>query len=83
MTLTPANGSPWWSQDGKLVLVEILPQKAYHLSFYDLVNDGQLIKTEPGLDEPGFKHLYGDLIRARPCDDSVPCEAPAAPPKKN
>src|SRR5258708_399368 len=49
MTLSAANGSPWWSPDGaKLALVEVSAQKNYHCSLYDLANDGQQIRTEPG-----------------------------------
>lgn len=79
-SLRLANGSPYWSRDGKkLALVE--NTGAYsNVVVYDVVQ-ASVIQKKAGLDEAGVKALVGDFLRARVCDDEKPCEsAPSTAP---
>ena len=73
-SLRLANGSPYWSEDGKqLALVEVLDGK-FNVVIYDIVR-GSVVFKKAGLSEQAGKELLGDYKRARICDDEVPCES--------
>jgi hypothetical protein len=77
-SLRLANGSPYWSQDGKqLALVERTDGRI-NVVIYDIVQ-ASVIAKKAGLTESGVNDLIGDYRRARVCDDEIPCEsAPSA-----
>jgi hypothetical protein len=82
-SLRLANGSPYWSQDGKqLALVENVDGRV-NVVIYDMLQ-ASVIAKKAGLNEAGAKALVGEFHRARVCDDEMPCEsAPSgAKPKK-
>jgi hypothetical protein len=82
-SLRLANGSPYWSQDGKqLALVENVDGRA-NVVIYD-IQLASVIEKKAGLNEDGARALVGEFRRARICDDEIPCEsAPSgAKPKK-
>jgi hypothetical protein len=73
-SLRLANGSPYWSRDGKqLALVERVNGKA-NVVIYD-VELASLVTRKSGLDEAGVTALVGEFRRARVCDDEIPCES--------
>lgn len=73
-TLRLANGSPYWSEDGKqLALVEVLDGK-FNVVVYDIQRASVVFK-KAGLSEGAGRELLGDYKRARLCDDEIPCES--------
>jgi len=81
-SLRLANGSPYWSQDGKqLALVEVLDGK-FNVVIYDIIR-GSVVFKKAGLSEQAGKELLGDYKRARICDDEMPCESAPTMTKKD
>lgn len=73
-SLRLANGSPYWSQDGKqLALVESVDSRV-NIVIYDILQ-ASVIAKKAGLNEAGAKDIIGDFLRARVCDDEIPCES--------
>lgn len=73
-SLRLANGSPYWSQDGKqLALVESSGSRV-NIVVYDILQ-ASVIAKKAGLNEDGAKAIIGDFLRARVCDDEIPCES--------
>jgi hypothetical protein len=73
-SLRLANGSPYWSRDGKqLALVESNGNRV-NVVVYD-IQLASVTAKKAGLSEDGAKALIGDFLRARVCDDEVPCES--------
>ncbi len=73
-SLRLANGSPYWSQDGKqLALVENVDGRV-NVVIYDILQ-ASVISKKAGLNEDGAKALVGEFRRARVCDDEIPCES--------
>jgi hypothetical protein len=72
-SLRLANGSPYWSPDGKqLALVE--PDNGrYNVVIYD-VERGVLGFKKNAMSEEATKEVISDFVRARICDDEKPCE---------
>jgi len=69
-----ANGSPYWSEDGKeLALVEVVNGK-FNVVIYDVLR-GTVLTKKSGLNESDGKAVIGDFKRARVCDDEMPCES--------
>lgn len=69
-----ANGSPYWSEDGKeLALVEVVNGR-FNVVIYDILR-GTVLTKKSGLNESDGKNLIGDFKRARVCDDELPCES--------
>jgi Tol biopolymer transport system component len=73
-SLRLANGSPYWSPDGKqLALVE--PDNGrYNVVLYD-VEKGSVTYKKSALTEEATKASIADFVRARVCDDEIPCES--------
>jgi hypothetical protein len=82
-SLRLANGSPYWSQDGKqLALVESVNGKV-NVVIFD-VQLASVVTKKAGLSEDGARALVGEFRRARICDDEIPCEsAPSGAKKKD
>lgn len=73
-SLRPANGSPYWSSDGKqLAIVDNHKDGTYGLVIYDS-DQGTVALSRSKLTESTFKEMTEGFARARVCDDSVPCE---------
>lgn len=73
-SLRLANGSPYWSRDGKqLALVEGNGNRV-NVVIYD-IQLASVTAKKAGLSEDGAKALIGEFLRARVCDDEVPCES--------
>jgi hypothetical protein len=73
-SLRLANGSPYWSQDGKqLALVEPSAGR-YNVVVYDVFK-GMLGFKKAGLSEEAAREVLGEFVRARICDDEIPCES--------
>jgi hypothetical protein len=72
-SLRLANGSPYWSQDGKqLALVE--PENGrYNVVIYDVAR-GLVGFKKAGMSEEATKEVISEFVRARVCDDEKPCE---------
>lgn len=80
-SLRLANGSPYWSQDGKqLALVERMDGKA-NVVIYDILL-ASVITKKAGLAEDALNELVGEFRRARICDDEIPCESAPSGAKK-
>ena len=81
-SLRLANGSPYWSQDAKqLALVE--PENGrFNVVIYDVAK-GTVGFKKASLSEEATKEVISDFVRARICDDEIPCEsAPVGKGKK-
>ena len=73
-SLRLANGSPYWSQDGKqLALVE--PDNShFNVVIYDVAR-GIVGFKKASMSEQATKEVISDFVRARICDDEIPCES--------
>ena len=81
-SLRPANGSPYWSQDSKqLAIVENHKDGSYGVVIYD-TEQGNVQLSRSKLSEATFKELTDGFVRARVCDDEVPCETTPGKHKK-
>lgn len=75
ISLRPANGSPYWSIDGKqFAVVENLKEGVSNLVMYD-VEAGKVLFAKSRLSDNTVKELTEGYVRARVCDDEVPCES--------
>lgn len=80
-SLRPANGSPWWSLDGKQFAVVETLKNEYNIVTYD-ADAGKVLSSRSHLNDAQMELFAKQFVKARICDDEVPCETPAAKQKK-
>ncbi len=73
-SLRLANGSPYWSQDGKQLALVEPEDNRFNVVIYDVAK-GMVGYKKAGLSEEAFKEVVSDFVRARICDDEIPCES--------
>ena len=72
--LRPANGTPYWSPSGEeMAMVEKEDDNRINVTIYN-IHKGSVTKVKRGLTRKKFEKMLYGFLRARVCDDEVPCD---------